>query len=400
MAITKMLHIGGSSYDLKRSIHYIMNPEKTERGALVGGSCGTRPDDVFRVMMNTKELFDKVDKRQGYHFVISWKPGEITKEPAYEIGGEFCKEYLGDQYDYVYAVHTDKDHLHVHIVFNSVNRLTEYKYRYEKGDWEKFIQPITDYVCKKHGISGLNYDPDNPLGKSYVERDAEKKGLPTLTKIVKADIDLMIARSDSFDEFITNMKRLGYQVRMGKYITYTPPGMKKGRRDKTLGEGYSKSDIEARILAGKLLRNGGERNDEETVIATSVMSKNTIRKIDNYLGPYLRIKLTGFQKRRIWIVYRSAHYLEARNPFAVRWYTVRKDAMDIQKLFQECQYLLENHIGSVEEMKARYPEAGRKERSMIKRILKREADQQLRTGMIRERRKQRSRTEEPKQPSR
>ncbi|MEE1228588.1 MAG: hypothetical protein U0K57_06430, partial [Lachnospiraceae bacterium] len=80
-------------------------------------------------------------------------------------------------------------------------------------------------------------------------------------------------------------------------------------RDKTLGEGYSKSDIEARILAGKLLRNGGKRNDEETVIATSVMSKNAIRKIDNYLGPYLRIKLTGFQKRRIWIVYRSAHYL-------------------------------------------------------------------------------------------
>ena len=78
MAITKMLHIGGSSYDLKRSIHYIMNPEKTERGAFVGGSCGTRPDDVFRVMMNTKELFDKVDKRQGYHFVISWKPGAIT----------------------------------------------------------------------------------------------------------------------------------------------------------------------------------------------------------------------------------------------------------------------------------------------------------------------------------
>ncbi|MEE1228589.1 MAG: hypothetical protein U0K57_06435 [Lachnospiraceae bacterium] len=74
--------------------------------------------------------------------------------------------------------------------------------------------------------------------------------------------------------------------------------------------------------------------------------------------------------------------------------------MDIRKLFQECQYLLENHIGSVEEMKARYPKAGRRERSMIKRILKREADQQLRTGMIRERRKQRSRTEEPKQPSR
>lgn len=377
MAITKMLHIGGSSYDLKRSINYIMNPEKTENGVLVGGNSGTTPDDVFRVMMSTKELFDKTDKRQGYHFVISWRPGEISKELAYEIAGEFCQEYLSDNYDYVYSIHTDRDHIHAHIVFNSVNRVTGYKYRYEKGDWEKFIQPITDWVCQRHGLSELEYDPENKKGKSYVERDAEKKELPTLTKIVKADIDLMIARSRDFDEFLRNMKRLGYQIRIGKYITYTPPGMKKGRRDKTLGEGYSRAEIEKRIEEKTQHLEAGDAVDPMTVIRTPVIGRTAMRRYDNYLGPYLRARLTGFQRRRVWIVYCTGHYLESKNPYAVRWRDVRKDVMEIEKMFQECQYLIEHHMGSVEELRSRYPEAGRRERAMIRRILKREEERQV-----------------------
>lgn len=376
MAITKMLHIGGSNYDLKRSIKYIMNPDKTENGTLVGGNSGTTPDEIYRVMMNTKELFGKTDKRQGYHFVISWRPGEISKELAYEIAGEFCQEYLGDQYDYVYSIHTDRNHVHAHIVFNSVNRVTGYKYRYEKGDWEKFIQPVTDRVCQRHGLSKLDYRPEDKAGKSYAERDAEKKELPTLTKIVKADIDLMIARSGDFDEFLRNMRKLGYRIRIGKYITYTPPGMEKGRRDKTLGEGYSRIEIEQRIMERSQYHDQGSVIDPMAVIRTPVIGRKAMRRYDNYLGPYLRARLTGFQRRRVWIVYCTGHYLESRNPFAVRWRHVRKDAMEIEKMFQECQYLIEHGIGSLEELQDRYQEAGRRERAMIRRIIRREEERQ------------------------
>ena len=125
LAITKMRHIKGSggSNGLKRSIAYIMNPDKTEEGILVGGNAGTSPDEVFTVMMETKQEWEKTGGRQGYHFVISWKPGEVTKEQAYRIIGEFCERYLGDAYDYVYSVHTDQVHLHGHIVFASGNLL-------------------------------------------------------------------------------------------------------------------------------------------------------------------------------------------------------------------------------------------------------------------------------------
>lgn len=69
--------------------------------------------------------------RQGYHFVISFEPGETDADEAYKITKEFAKKYLGENYDYVFATHTDKNHIHSHLIFNSVSRTDGYKYRYE-----------------------------------------------------------------------------------------------------------------------------------------------------------------------------------------------------------------------------------------------------------------------------
>ena len=74
---------------------------------------------------------------------------------------DFCEEYLGEDYDYVFSIHTDQKHMHGHIVFNSVNRMSGYKYRYEKKDWEKYIQPLTDRICEKYGLPPLAYDKNN-----------------------------------------------------------------------------------------------------------------------------------------------------------------------------------------------------------------------------------------------
>ena len=154
MAITKLSNIGtpqgGGAAHLKNCISYILNSDKTE--GLVGGNAGTTPQEVYQVMMDTKQEWEKENGRQGYHFVISFPPGEATKEEAYAVINDFCEEYLGENFDYVFSIHTDQKHMHGHIVFNSVNRMDGYKYRYEKGDWEKYIQPITDRVCEKYGL--------------------------------------------------------------------------------------------------------------------------------------------------------------------------------------------------------------------------------------------------------
>ena len=70
------------------------------------------------------------------------------------------KEYLGDAYEAVYAVHDNTDNIHSHIVFNSVNRMTGKKFRYQKGDWGKYIQPIVNRLCEEYGLSTIEIETD------------------------------------------------------------------------------------------------------------------------------------------------------------------------------------------------------------------------------------------------
>ena len=91
------------------------------------------------------------------------------------------------------------------------------------------------------------YDKNNKIGKSYAAHYAEKEGRPSSEKIIKADIDFMIASSESWDDFIKQMEALGYKIRQGKYVTYIPPGFERGRRDSRLGTGYRKEEIQERI---------------------------------------------------------------------------------------------------------------------------------------------------------
>ncbi len=342
-----------------------MNPQKTEDGLLVGGNAGTTPEEVFRVMMDTKREWEKTGGRQGYHFIISWKPGEVTRTQAWHMARDFCERYLGDTYDYVFTIHTDRDHLHAHILFNSVSRVDGYKYHYKKGDWEKYIQPVTDSVCKEHGLPVLEEQKTGRSLSSYAEVKAVKEGLPTLTGIVRADIDRMISCSDSFPVFLLNMQKLGYQIRSGKSLTYYPPGSKRGRRDGKLGDGYSKEEIILRIRS---------RGRERASAPPCIPVNPGLMEMEKRLKPYLVVKLSSFQISYVNRISHVAHYLEAKNPFAVRWRTVRRDAMDVGRIFEECMYLLEHDIRDPALLDARYGTAGRKEKNIIRRIRDRQKD--------------------------
>ena len=143
MAISKILNMkdcGGHFHGkhLKRSLDYVMNPEKTQDGRLVG-AINCQVDSAFEQMKATKRKFGKVDKRQGYHIILSFKEDEVNPETAFEITRRFVEEYLGKSYEAVYVVHDNTAHVHSHIVFNSVSFVDGKKYRYEKGDWAKYI---------------------------------------------------------------------------------------------------------------------------------------------------------------------------------------------------------------------------------------------------------------------
>ena len=388
MAVTVLKHIKeakrrAAPAHLKNAIRYVTNPKKTEDGLWVGGNVGTDPEEIFEAMMETKKDFAKLEGRQGYHFVISFSPGEADAETTFQIGGEFCRQYLGDAFDYVYAVHTDRHHSHCHIVFNSVNRIDGSKYRYVNGDWEKFIQPITDALCVKHDLEPLAYDRERKRGKSYAERRAELDGRVTGKDIIRFDIDYAISISGTYEEFLANMKNQGYRIREGyseakgmPFLTYYAPGLEKGRRDYNLGSGYRIADIRQRILHG----------DKTVTPPSGIPDRMTISNLWKRSEGTMQ---TYYVMRIFYAVY--YHGAPSGIPDSL---SVRKDLLEIEKLQEECNCLMKYHLSNTKQVKdalqdlkqeeSMYKEAEtadaeavlsglRRDKRILRRILKRES---------------------------
>lgn len=245
MAITKIMNIGAGkkgkiTNHLKNALDYIMNEAKTESGVLVGGwNCV--PNLAFEQMVGTKELYGKTGGRQGYHIVISCPPEEGTPEQLLELMKEFAQEFLGDDYEAVYSVHVDKEHNHGHLVFNSVNMNTGKKYEYKKGDWKYEIQPITNRLCEKHGLSIMpaeySKDPVNMNRKQW-EKEQSWSGF------IEADVKYCRGVAEDYEHFLYLLEELGYEVKKGAHLAVKAEKMKRFRRLDTINEEYSKENLE------------------------------------------------------------------------------------------------------------------------------------------------------------
>lgn len=241
MAITKIqclneAHTGNPAAHLKNALSYIQNPEKTEENVMVG-SINCLPDTAFEQMMDTKVTFGKTDKRQGYHIIISFAPGEATEEQALDIVARFAQEYLKDKYETVYAVHNDKKHMHGHIVFNSVSFETGMKHECKKGEWKHRMQPITNRLCKEYGLSIVPAEyVKEPKNLSRKEWEREQ----CYRKMILADAEFCQSQAGSFEHFVFLMKRIGYQFEYGKYLSVKVPGGKWYHELDKLDERFSK----------------------------------------------------------------------------------------------------------------------------------------------------------------
>lgn len=346
MAVTKLMHMKeskGCPHDhLRNAIDYILdvqhNEAKTDHGALVGGNSGIDHKEILENFLETKREYGKTDGRQGYHFVISFAKGETDKATAYEVIKEFCEQYLGDNYDYVFAVHNDKEHMHGHIIFNSVSRIDGYKYHYKKGDWEKIIQPITDRICVEHGLAPLKFENER-IGVSYASWASKKEGKVNKTRIVCADVDYAIQKASTIEEFYEIMKKMNYQIRKGyskaqqkstfTFIFKKPDGGEFRRKSngRYTPPGYSPEEIAERIRTKE-----GSKSYEEIV-------ENLSGKAAVYLKPAV-LKGTRTYTR----LYQAVSYYKLPNPFAIPAYRVRSDMIHIDKLIEECRYLKENPV--------------------------------------------------------
>ena len=241
MAITKILNIQESegrnpASHLKNALEYIQNPDKTEECILVGG-INCLPDTAFEQMEETKNIFHKTGKRQGYHVIISFSPEEkVTAEQAMYILEHFAKDVLGDDYEAVYAVHTDREHMHGHLIWNSVSMTTGKKYNSPKGNWKNHLQPITNKYCDELGLSIMPAEYSrNPKN---ISRDKWKKEM-SMKEIILRDAKMCAYAAGNVEHFKYLMKRLGYVFKKDAWMEVQAPGFRYYHKLAKLDEMFS-----------------------------------------------------------------------------------------------------------------------------------------------------------------
>ena len=241
MAITKILNIKESegrnpASHLKNALEYIQNPNKTEECVLVGG-INCLPDTAFEQMEETKNIFHKTGKRQGYHVIISFSPEEkVTAEQAMYVLEHFAKDVLGDDYEAVYAVHTDREHMHGHLIWNSVSMTIGKKYNSPKGNWRNHLQPITNKYCDELGLSIMPAEYSrNPKN---ISRDKWEKEM-SMKEIILRDAKMCAYAAGNVEHFKYLMKRLGYVFKKDAWMEVQAPGFRYYHKLAKLDEMFS-----------------------------------------------------------------------------------------------------------------------------------------------------------------
>ena len=241
MAITKILNIMESegrnpASHLKNALEYIQNPDKTEECVLVG-SINCLPDTAFEQMEETKNIFHKTGKRQGYHVIISFSPEEkVTSEQAMYVLEHFAKDVLGDDYEAVYAVHTDREHMHGHLIWNSVSMTTGKKYNSPKSNWKNHLQPITNKYCDELGLSIMPAEYSrNPKN---ISRDKWEKEM-SMKEIILRDAKMCAYAAGNVEHFKYLMKRPGYVFKKDAWMEVQAPGFRYYHKLAKLDEMFS-----------------------------------------------------------------------------------------------------------------------------------------------------------------
>ena len=245
MAITKILNIQESegrnpASHLKNALEYIQNPDKTEECILVGG-INCLPDTAFEQMEETKNIFHKTGKRQGYHVIISFSPEEkVTAEQAMYVLEHFAKDVLGDDYEAVYAVHTDREHMHGHLIWNSVSMTTGKKYNSPKGNWKNHLQPITNKYCDELGLSIMPAEYSrNPKNISRYKWEKEM----SMKEIILRDAKMCAYAAGNVEHFKYLMKRLGYVFKKDAWMEVQVLGFRYYHKLAKLDEMFSEETL-------------------------------------------------------------------------------------------------------------------------------------------------------------
>ena len=250
MATTRIIpmHINKGktiSQCMKARIDYVKNPDKTEDGTLISSYECTPESADHEFVLARNEYMSLVGKQNpneviAYQLRQSFKPGEVTAEEANQIGYELASRLLGGDHAFLVATHTDKKHIHNHIVFCATSLDCTHKFR-NRWNSSRLVAEISDELCREHHLSVI----ENPQNKtvSYDKWQGDQKEL-TQRDSLRMIIDAALrVQPDCFDALMQLMEEAGCLIKQGAHISIRPPEGKRYIRLDSLGAEYSEASL-------------------------------------------------------------------------------------------------------------------------------------------------------------
>ena len=235
---------------LKSRTDYAQNPDKTEQGQYVSSyACGAlTADEEF---MLTKRQYDFVNGRRqksdviAYQIRQSFRPGEITAEEANKVGYELAMRFTKGKHAFVVATHTDRQHIHNHVIFNSTALDGTKKFR-DFFFSALAVQRLSDLICLEHQLSVIEKKPYRERQKRvlYPPKESNRDRLCGIIDTILAE------KPEDYEAFLQKLEQQGFEVKRGKHTAVKGKGQKRFIRFRTLGTGYGEDEIKA-VLEGK-----------------------------------------------------------------------------------------------------------------------------------------------------
>ncbi len=331
MAVTKILARKGR---LDVGVSYVLNGDKTQERVLTA-HLNCDPGRECRQMLDTKQDYGKMDGVQYYHMIQSFKPGEITPELALEIATAFAQEHLPG-FETVIGVHVDRQHIHAHILFNSVNADTGQKYHSNAQSYYQQIRATSDRLCREHGLSVI-MEGGPSQAVSYIEWLRQSKGQPTFRTMLETDLRTAIQDANDLGHFFLLMEHMGWEISHGNRLGFRLRGQDRftipGRKNPL----FTEEGIMAAIQGNLAAIESGKR--PATV----------------YHAPYRPFKqhpkYTGFMALYV-------HYLYILGKIEKQQYPPRmtpqlkKEVMRFERCREQLAFLRENDISTQADMTA------------------------------------------------
>ena len=326
---------------LKSRTDYVQNPDKTEHGELIS-SYECSPLTVDEEFMLSKRQYELVTGRRqksdviAYQIRQSFKPGEITAEEANKVGYELAMRFTKGKYAFIVATHTDREHIHNHIIYNSTALDSTRKFR----DFllsGLAVQRLSDLICLEHQLSVIEIKPYRERQKRtlYSPKESNRDCLCGVIDNILAE------KPKDYEDFLQKLEQQGYEVKRGKYTSVKGTRQKRFIRFRTLGAGYSEEELKV-VISGEV--------------------EHHPRQKQNRIVPEQKFQM---------LVDIQAKLAEGKSMGYARW----AKRYNLKEMSKTLIFLQENKIGSIEEMQervdaatARYHELGDSIKASEKRL--------------------------------